>query len=456
MIGRTNPIFLPMESQIREFDARILMACCAAARGRTSYLGSTTDINDNLWRFPKGYYFAKAMTRGSRRTFKRALSFGHLIAAWDEEAVVHYPADLYFPRRIDRRALNCVSKLFAWGQDNLDLWLEYPGFPMPLVTLAGNPRADLLRPRLREMFLPDAREIRRRHGDFVLINTNFGSINCELPALNLKYEDPEAPGQFLYGVTARGLPREEADMLFEHRMKLFRSFERMIPAIASLLPEIKFVVRPHFAESIRYWQDQLRDIPNVCVERSGNVIPWLCAAQVMIHNGCTTAVEAYALDVPAIAFEEVRHPRYDVRLPNELSKQCMTHDGTVQAISEIFRGAKPGRSSERDQLFTHYVFQRDELLATDIVLTEIDGLDRAGGELARAARRMVAQFGRFLPEWRVPKDPEKTSHKLMKFPGFDRKQVETTAAVICKLLSIPPPVVAETAAAGVIRVSPQV
>ena len=41
----------------------------------------------------------------------------------------------------------------------------------------GNPRFDLLRPGLRELYRPDAEALRARFGDFILINTNFARYN---------------------------------------------------------------------------------------------------------------------------------------------------------------------------------------------------------------------------------------------------------------------------------------
>ena len=34
----------------------------------------------------------------------------------------------------------------------------------------------------------------------------------------------------------------------------------------------------------------------------GNVVPWLLACSMLIHNGCTTAVEGYILKRPVIAY----------------------------------------------------------------------------------------------------------------------------------------------------------
>ena len=426
-----------MESQIRELDSRLLLACCAAKAGRATYLGSTAAFNAGLWRLPRGIWFAKAMTKGSLRSFRRARRLGNTIVAWDEEAPVHYPADLYFPRRIDFRTLPYISRNFAWGQENLELWSGHPDFPMAAVTLSGNPRADLLKPEVRDVFEPAVRAIREQYGDFVLINTNFGSINCDLVTLNLKYPDPSRPGHYLYGATANGLPRDEVDTLFEHRRKIFSSFQDLIPRMAAALPSVTFVVRPHFAESIGFWSDLLKDWPNVRVVREGNVVPWLYAAKALIHNGCTTAVEAYALGVPAIAFEAVRGSRYDLELPNGLSHRCSEPSQVIAVLNQLAGSGLAARSIERDRLFQYHIFNPAQGLASDIIIGELDWVEPQSRYLIRLAARTAGWLGTKGNLRQSHALDAKQEHKRMKFPTVDLQEITPKLAAIGKLIGAP-------------------
>ncbi len=67
----------------------------------------------------------------------------------------------------------------------------------------------------------------------------------------------------------------------------------------------------------------------VHVMHRGNVLPWLLASRALVHNGCTTAVEGYAMGVPAVAYLKTFDPQYDMDfqgLPNRLSLQCFNFD----------------------------------------------------------------------------------------------------------------------------------
>ena len=112
------PILIPVENQVREFDAKLLLACIAANRGFSSVIGSRREMEFRIASFPRSLYLSKSMTIRSALLFKIAHKVGHNIVAWDEEALVHLPSETYFSDRLSPEALQYVSHLFAWGDDN--------------------------------------------------------------------------------------------------------------------------------------------------------------------------------------------------------------------------------------------------------------------------------------------------------------------------------------------------
>jgi surface carbohydrate biosynthesis protein len=139
-------ILIPVENQVREFDPKLLLACIAAWRGLPAVIGSRREIEFRIASFPRSLYLSKSMTVRSLLLFRIAHMLGHEIVAWDEEALVHLPPETYFSRRLSPVAIKYVSHLFAWGQDNADLWRLYPELPNGTpIHLTGNPRADMLR-----------------------------------------------------------------------------------------------------------------------------------------------------------------------------------------------------------------------------------------------------------------------------------------------------------------------
>ena len=145
------PLIIPVENQVRELDPKLLLAVTAAKAGITSYIGYRTEIDIVISKLPSSIYLAKSFTHRSDKMFRILSKLGHKIYAWDEEALVHYPSDIYFTRRLSPAALIHVSHLFAWGKENRDLFRSYPNLPKEIpINIVGNPRLDLL----RKQFLP--------------------------------------------------------------------------------------------------------------------------------------------------------------------------------------------------------------------------------------------------------------------------------------------------------------
>ncbi len=143
-------LIVPVENQVRELDPKLLLACIAARRGFSVIIGSHREIDLRISSLPQGLYLNKSMTDRNLKMFRIMEYLGHEILTWDEEALVHLPAETYYSRRLSPVAIRYNSHLFAWGEDNAELWRRYPGLPpdMP-IHVTGNPRSDMLRTDLR-------------------------------------------------------------------------------------------------------------------------------------------------------------------------------------------------------------------------------------------------------------------------------------------------------------------
>ena len=111
-----------------------LLACVAAKRGLTSILGPKRKIESHIASFPKGIYLSKSLRIARRNFFAITRMLGHEIVAWDEEALVHLPPETYYSRRLSPVGMEHVSHMFAWGEENVELWRQYSKLPpeMPI------------------------------------------------------------------------------------------------------------------------------------------------------------------------------------------------------------------------------------------------------------------------------------------------------------------------------------
>jgi len=375
---------IPVENQVRELDAKLLLACIAARRGLTSIIGSKRDVESQITSFPRSIYIAKSLLHGHRKFLRVARQLGHEIVAWDEDALVHLPPEIYYSRRLSPQSMACVSHLFAWGEDNAELWRQYPELPAALpIHITGNPRNDLLRPEIRPFYEDDVKKILNKYGAFILINTNFNHVNSFSPIRRL-FQPPDRPGDpSKLGRAARGMTREFAEGLRDHKQAIFEHFQKMIPELDNAFPDYTIVVRPHQVESQTVYLQIAKNCQRVRVTNKGNVVPWLMACKAVILNGCTTSVEAYAMGVAALSYRATVNDYYDddfYRLPNRLSHQCFDFEELKQTLKKILAGELGvGAGGERQALINHHLAAQDGPLACERI---VDVLEKAVHDLS--------------------------------------------------------------------------
>jgi surface carbohydrate biosynthesis protein len=376
-------LLIPVELQVRELDPKLLLACVAARRGFQSVIGPRREMHFHIPSFPRSIYLSKSLTSGSKNVFRNLRQLGHQIVAWDEEALVHLPPESYYPRRLSAVSLPFINQLFAWGQDNVELWRKYPDMPPETsIRITGNPRGDLLRPEMRGIYDQDVNKIRQAHGDFILVNTNFNQVNAFYPDMNL-LKPAESNGlepELTRRAMGMGMSREYAAGLTDHKQSIFKDFQRLIPVLNQALPHHTIVIRPHPAENPAVYHDIAKACNRVRVTNEGNVVPWLIAAKALIHNGCTTGVEAYALGLPAISYRASINEYYDNafhRLPNQLSHECFDLEQLQQTLADILSGQLAhANSDKRKTIMEHHLAAMSGPLACDRMVDIFEEIDR--------------------------------------------------------------------------------
>lgn len=446
-------LILPCETRSREFDAKLLLAVVAAARGARSVVGSKKPVDLNLGRLPAGVYVGKSLTARSRHNLLLARACGHRIVAWDEEGLVWASRDVYWRTKVDAGTLNTPELLLAWGDDNAAAWQEHPDYAGTPIAVTGNPRADLLREALRPLYADEARELCERYGRFVLINTNFSRVNHMQPRQNrhLRWLREQRPDDPRGGFAA-------------HKYTLYQAFLELMPRLSESLPGTTIVVRPHPSESLSVWEALAQRLPNLVVRREGGIAPWLLAAQGMVHNGCTTAVEAFALGCPALAYAPERSARYDHPLPNGLSVPCEDVDTLVARLGDCLRdrrGAFACQSADgaRQVLVRRSIagFEADASASDricDALWPLLESAAVAGGPRRRLVSAGLAarRWGHAI-EQRVPGTSNYRPYLQAMFPDTPVSDVRERARVLAACVGTPAPTV-QALAANVFAVEP--
>ena len=368
MTVSSSPLIIPVETQVREMDAKLLLGCIAAERGFPVIIGSRAFIHFLVDSIPRGVYLAKSMRSLSIRMFDILRKLGHEIVAWEEEALLREPDPEYYRRRLSPITMRQVSHLFAWGPDDADTFRNYPGYPGTEIHITGNPRGDLMRSELREFHRADADAIRERFGNFVLVNTNFAEVNHFHPKLSefkkaMAKEGTDEASRFDIGMV-------------QHKLALFNHFREMLPLLCESVGSFNVVVRPHPTESHVIWNDLAARYDNLHVANDGNIIPWLIAAKALVANGCTTHVEAAVLGAPTVNYQPVKSELLDFELPCQVSRCIFSVDELCATVQDIIKGkVGPLDFAECRKVLDRHIAALDGPLAAERIVQVLE----AGG-----------------------------------------------------------------------------
>jgi surface carbohydrate biosynthesis protein len=356
---------LPCETKSREFESKLLLACVLAERGWRCIVGSRNDIHLQLHRFPQSTYVGKDIRFSSAKILRILRLLGHRFVAMDEEAQFYFSREDYRNKRVDDYVFSRAEALFAWGPDNALAWQEAKSYSGAPIYITGNGRIDLLRPEFAKLYAARVDALRKTYGKFVLFNTNFGSINHFLTNLSTNAAENETSS----------VSRAHDNGYLLHRRRILNAFAEVMPELAQQFPDTNFVLRPHPGESVESWEKILSGCKNFFVKKEDSVIPWLLAADVLVHNGCTTGLEAYVLRRPVISYQPIVSDAFDLHLPNALGFSCSTSQDLAAQMKEVLSGRlgfAELQTAERDAMLAKNISATHGRLASDLLA---DGLD---------------------------------------------------------------------------------
>lgn len=421
----SSPILiLPIETKVREFHGKLYFAYMAARSGFTVYIGEQARMWNYADLFPKGTYIDKSVAATRVRWFERLQTYGHRVVSWDEEGLLFFSPEMYQKLRLDKKALQIAELFFCWGETQRQVIASYyPEYSEKLL-VCGNPRFDLLRKDRRDVYSETVAELKKKYGKIILINTNFAFWNHfrskdELHEMLQSYPLASEPGYI--------------DGWVEYQRQGFQAFCEIIPAIGRRYPEHTIIVRPHPSENHETWRRLAENHPNIVVNAEGNVHEWIMAADVLLHDNCTTAVEAFVLGVPAISYRKLQNEKYENALPKELSYTVQTdrelYGALDLAISKDREFYKKIWSQDRQAVLQRYIAGMEGMNSVESMLQKLTGITRETCE-NRSLMKCIEQtakisWRKILHRYREHRNPP-DGYSRQKFPGMSRDEISDT------------------------------
>lgn len=329
----------PIETTARELDHKILMAVLAAKEGRTIFVGDQQIIRTLSFILKGGVFYGKHLfgkpSFSDKSYYNRLKSRDFKLVHLNEEGAV-WPGKEFEWKNILKQCerpsqLAKDDFLATWGRWQKEFNESYEPTDAT-ISVTGHPRFDLYSERYRNYFVDETQKITDEYGDFILINTAFSYSN-----------NGEGGVKFIFK------PNIAYDSTNEdHRKYRFKRWKQQMFSIADIVdlvnkislahPDKIIVIRPHPSEDSGYYRDLFQNIENVRVIYEGAVTPWILACKLMIHNGCTTAIEASLANKPVINYSTNPDPDFDVYLANICGVTLDCSNDALDYVNRAYEG----------------------------------------------------------------------------------------------------------------------
>ena len=340
-------LLLPIETIDRELDYKLFLAVSLVNKNINVIVAQHDYFNFACSRFKGGIYIGKNVFKShfpqSEIEKPINLSFYENLKAndislfhLDEEGGV-IPGDedgwkqgLNF--RLDPGILKEDDYVFTWGNFQKKHYAsKESSLPESNFIDTGYPKLELYRPRFRYYYKKIIEEIKGKYGSYILINTNQNIANALGGIEYMLQEDIE---KVCFTSKDESL-RLEFIHRWAHQNKVVSNFIVLIHTLSIAMPDKTFVVRPHPGEDPNFYRLMLAGLKNVHVDKTGAVHPWIMAADLIIHDGCTTAVEAFLAEVPVVTYKSTTTEPCEQMLPNQLGVRCETIDEIMKVIRDL-------------------------------------------------------------------------------------------------------------------------
>lgn len=306
----SNIVFYPIETTKRELEGVFLTAAKLAAHGYKVYIGPKYQLDYHLKKLRPNIYIGTRADETNFGLLKTLKASGCKIAIVDTEGGImledQYRTRHYHP------GLRISDLFFAWGVVGADIIKESGTMPNEQIIISGAPWFDM--DEVKPFYQHTVAKIREKYPQsFFLFNSRLSFPNHKSKHIAEAYRAQE-PKEFAY---------------FE---KQYENLNETLKKLAHDFPGETFVIRAHPSEDPAYYYEFFKGIPNIVIDDSFSSRAWVLASKLVLHNSCTTGLEAAMLKMPVVAYQEIKDDRYDKLLPNLASVPVYDYEALKEKI----------------------------------------------------------------------------------------------------------------------------
>ena len=437
-------IYISTEITIRELDSNLLLATLAADRGHEVIVSDLESFikGMNTGVLAPGIFHTKSLTPADHKIarHKAIIDKGFMITSIDAEAGLDIKGhEEFIKTRYSEQSIEQSSAVFGWGSDDTEaLKQAYPKHSSK-IHKTGGPRADLWKSLFIDYWgIPQKVPVK----PFLLVSSNMTRANSVE-----RYHDRLRQKKIL------GYHKADPESFESDFLRIGEDFNRTYAFLKSIKYLAKnnngydIVLRPHPSEDIEPWKFLLEDIPNVHVIREDSISAWVNNAFAIMHNRCTTALEATVSKKPVVTYIPFKANYYEDTPSNKLGYRVESKEDLLQTVNDLFETRLSGDEKETSKQTAEIIskklyFDNDEL-AAEKMINVWDSL--ANDSFSKSTNWMIFQW--LLKLIKLRKMPSKILRGLLpgrfgrskenqKFPSLNKNDIYTRVSRLQKILGI--------------------
>jgi len=385
-------IYIPIEIKVRELEGRLLLALAAAERGHTVIVGEKKDTIGLATKglLPPGLVHLKSITPhdSMKNMLSKLNKNGHAVTVQDEESgLLDETYDTFARLRFSEETIKAVDKVLAWGHYDLRSLKQFYSSQSKKIVVTGSPRVDFWRKDFAEYYSDHTESKDLAGKPYIMVVSNFGGPLNVNRFWNVMARLNKA------GYFEREEGREKHD--YEnaaYQTRLIGEFVFMIRGLKKRFLDHNILVRPHPVESVEGWEKLIGNVPGVHVKREGTISPWIRHAKAIIHNGCTSAMEAAISGQNRIAYRPIPH-EIERKIPNKVSLNAFSEKELHQFLEGMLNGRDLHKEDDHYTEIQKIIHDRFAVtngkLATDRIVDVWDDIAQQKGLLNTSYKELL-------------------------------------------------------------------
>jgi surface carbohydrate biosynthesis protein len=332
---------LPMETKVRDLDARLYLGLQLVEAGFEVILGHKSGVHRAMFTQKKSFiYFDKGLDPKGDKFYQKIKENSSLIVVLDEEGGVYTKDYTVLEHRVQENALKYVDIFFTWGDKQKKLIEEKRILEPEHIITTGHPRFDMRKKPFEEYYRQlGQRDVLIKDRKLILVNSSFALGNNQLMLNDLI--------DFERGQTTFHISRNALENRAAYHSQVMEYFINATIKISENNPTIIIVYRPHPAENVNKLRTIFKNYSNVLVTNDGSVQEWIVHAEVVLHHDCSTGIEAFLYGTPTISYCPIFDERYAQEVPIKISEVIDDEERLLSRIGEVLNDARNGAISNR-------------------------------------------------------------------------------------------------------------